>query len=84
MAYSTSNPPSLVSQTIGGGPKVWVYTSTDAVADVDAAGYFSNGEALGMAVGDVVNVVDTTNTLVTPCHVTAVSTTATVVAFIVV
>ena len=56
MAYSTSNPPSLLGDRIGGGGAVWNYTSTDAATDVAAAGYFSNGEALGMKAGDQVNV----------------------------
>lgn len=60
MAYSTSLPPALVSQPIGGGAgKVWVYRSTDASTDVDAANYITNGGSLGMAVADVVYVIDT-------------------------
>jgi len=63
MAYSTSNPPALVSQAIAGGPSLWFYSSADAIADVDAAGYFSNGGDLGMKVGDSLIIVDTTNSL---------------------
>lgn len=60
MTYATSNPPQLVSGTVGGvGAQVWSYRSTDAAADVDTAGYITNGGALGMRVGDVVVVVDT-------------------------
>lgn len=63
MAYSTSNPPSVIWQTVGGN-KGWYYTSTDDVSgtssgDVGEAAYFTNGEALGMAVGDIVFAVDT-------------------------
>lgn len=60
MAYSTSNPPKLVTQPLGGGAgKFWVYRSTDAAATVDAANYITNGGSLGMAVGDLVLVIDT-------------------------
>lgn len=60
MAYSTSNPPSLVTQSIGGsGCSTWVYASTDTASDVDAANYITNGGSLGLAVGDIVFVTDT-------------------------
>ena len=60
MAYSTSNPPVLVNQPVGGGAgKRWLYRSEDAAADVDAANYFTNGGTLGLAVGDIVEVIDT-------------------------
>jgi hypothetical protein len=57
MAYSTSNPPRLVSQPVA-GLRMWQYTSTDAVATVRVAGYFSNGWDLGMRAGDLVAVLD--------------------------
>lgn len=60
MAYSTSNPPSLFSQSIGGlAGKQWLYRSTDAAATVDGANYITNGGTLGMAIGDLVYVIDT-------------------------
>lgn len=60
MAYSTSSPPQLVVQSIGGsGPSIWTYSSTDASTAVDAANYITNGGSLGMAVGDIVFVTDT-------------------------
>lgn len=60
MAYSTSNPPALLSQPIGGGGfQVWQYQSTDDAATVDTANYFTNGGALGLRVGGVVYVTDT-------------------------
>jgi hypothetical protein len=60
MAYSTSNPPRLISQAIGGtGPNVWAYSSTDAAATVDAANYITNGGTLGLKVGDLMYVTDT-------------------------
>lgn len=55
MTYSTSNPPILISQSIGGaGPKIWIMDNDDPTATVDTAGYITNGVALGMKVGDVV------------------------------
>jgi hypothetical protein len=60
MSYSTSAPPALIAQGIGGvGPKIWVYNSTDAAATVDAANYITNGGDLGLVVKDVMYVVDT-------------------------
>lgn len=60
MAYATSNPPVLMTQALGGGAgKIWLYRSTDAAATVDAANYITNGGSLGMAVGDLVFVIDT-------------------------
>ena len=54
MAYSTSNPPILVAQGIGGaGPKIYVTNNDDAAATVRANGYITNADDLGMAVGDV-------------------------------
>lgn len=58
MSYSVSSPPILVAGGVGGTPRVWMYVSTDASADVDASGYFSNAYALGMRAGDLVLVQD--------------------------
>jgi len=55
MAYSTSAPPRLLLQGLGGaGPSIWYHTSADATAAVDASGFITNGGALGMKVGDLV------------------------------
>jgi hypothetical protein len=81
MTYATTNPPSLVSQRIGDGPAVWMYKSADVDSDVNAASYFSNGIALGMAVGDIVLVVDTTTPKVSFHGVASVSATAATTAF---
>lgn len=59
MAYSTSNPPALISQGIGGFWRLWVYKSVDAMTLVRVSGYFTNGWSLGMRQGDVIMVVDT-------------------------
>ena len=81
MTYATTNPPSLVSQRIGDGPAIWIYKSADVDSDVNAASYFSNGIALGMAVGDIVLVVDTTTPKVSYHGVASVSATAATTAF---
>lgn len=68
MAYNVANPPVKLSEgpltsfgaTEAGagnfGGALWMYKSTDADATVRAAGYFTNGVALGMQVGDIVYV----------------------------
>lgn len=64
MAYSTSNPPVLLAGGIGMAgsipvaPRIWSYSSTDAVTTVRVAAYISNGYALGMRAGDIVIVLD--------------------------
>lgn len=55
MAYSTSNPPKLVVQGLGGnGPNIWTLTGTDSSTTVDTSGYITNGGNLGMKAGDIV------------------------------
>lgn len=61
MSYSTSNPPRVKVAGVSGSPNWWEYASTDAHADVDASGYFTNGYKLGMRDGDQILVIDTTN-----------------------
>lgn len=76
MAYSTSTPPSkIVPGSIdgAGGSTIWTYKSADVVGDVDATDYFSNGDALGMKVGDLVIVYDTTTPDVNWTWVSAVT-----------
>lgn len=74
MAYSTANAPGLISQRIGSKPgAVWVYQDGDPFDTVLAADYISNGDALGMKVGDQVIVIDTTNSVVAVAHVSAVT-----------
>ena len=52
MAYTPANLV-LTAQAIA-GPKIWTYSSVDAVTVANGAGYFSNGSDVGMAVGDLV------------------------------
>lgn len=72
MAYETSNPPKCILHGIGGGPSIWVYADGDAHTDVDATDYFTNGLELGMKVGDVVIVQNTTGYTTTLHSVSAV------------
>ena len=53
--YSTGTPPTLVAQRVGGnGGAFWHYNSADAATVVRVSGYITNGDALGMQVGDLV------------------------------
>jgi hypothetical protein len=60
MAYSATNPPKCLIAGVGGGPALWVYTSADARATVEGAGYFANAATIGLKLGDIVIVVYTT------------------------
>ena len=68
MAYDTANPPMLMSSPLTGAGKVWSYRSTDVATDVDATGYFTNGDDLGMEVGDIMYVCDTDTSTTTTIH----------------
>lgn len=70
MAYSTSNPPQLVAQGVGGYGKMWLYKSADAEAAFDDTDYITNASDLGMTTGDFVHVIDLTNGLATIAQVT--------------
>ncbi|MGE4077399.1 MAG: hypothetical protein AB7F22_17725 [Reyranella sp.] len=75
MSYSTSNPPQLLVPRMGGsGQAVWSYVSTDVHTDVDAADYFSNGDALGMKVNDFVLVGKSTATVGATIHLVSAVT----------
>lgn len=69
MAYATTNPPNQIAEGVGSSPALWLYASTDVHTDVDATDYFSNGDALGMKVNDVVIVVKTSATIGATLHV---------------
>lgn len=73
MAYSTSTPPILLQDQIGGGGAVWRYQTTDAITVVVGSNYFSNGEDLGMKAGDLVNVFVSGTPMLHPCFVSEVS-----------
>ena len=74
MAYATTNPPKLMIPRMGTGTALWAYTSTDVHTTVAGADYFSNGDALGMEVGDVIMVSKSTATIGTTLHYVSVVT----------
>jgi len=61
MSYSTSNPPTLLVPSIGNKPALWAYQSTHTSTETLASNFFSNGAGLGMKVGDLVLVTNTTS-----------------------
>jgi len=59
MPYSTSQPPVLTSQRVGGkGGANWSYDSADANTLVRANNYITDAKDLGMQVGDFVHQYD--------------------------
>lgn len=66
MAYSTANPPRLVSQSVGAnGGDLWVYKDGDTASTVTGVNYFSNATELGIKDGDAILHVDTTSSATT-------------------
>lgn len=78
MGYSTANQPRCVVPGVGVGPRMWFYTSTDAVTTVRVSGYFTDGYKLGMRAGDIVLVLDNDASPVTGswCWVATATTSA--------
>lgn len=72
MAYSVSNPPAKIAQTIG-GKSLWIYVSADDDATTNGAGYYSDALALGMKLGDFILVFDTATPKGSVHYVTTVS-----------
>lgn len=72
MSYATTNPPALLIGGVSGAPNIWVYSSADPHATVDASGYFTNGYKLGMRDGDQILVIDT-NLKISSWHYVEVS-----------
>lgn len=68
MAYGATGLRSL-GLGLGAGPEIWLYASADIHTDVDAADYFTTGDAMGMKVNDIVIVVKTTATIGATLHV---------------
>lgn len=55
MAYSTSNPPAMITQRVGdSGGAMWSYDSADAATVVRAINYITDALDLGMKVGDTI------------------------------
>lgn len=72
MGYSNAGLRLLIPR-IGGGPQIFYYSNTDAHGTVAGASYFSDGVKFGMAVNDVVIVVDTDSATCTIHSVASVS-----------
>lgn len=77
MAYETSNPPSLISQRIGGSGAEWAYTDGDSLDDVLEVNYITNATVLGMKAGDKVYHRDSTDLVTTDLVVNAHRTSGT-------
>lgn len=61
MPYSTSTAPGCIALKNGSnGGNLWLYKSEDSLTVVAVADYFSNGDDLGMVVGDQVIVINST------------------------
>lgn len=72
MAYATSNPPARIGGNFGGN-SVWYYNDGDAIATILGADYFSDGDDLGMTVGDIVLCYSSGDTVPYTLAVTAVT-----------
>lgn len=77
MSYSTNNPPSLIAQTIAGGPRLWEYSSADSLATVTGINYVHNAAALNLAAGDRVIFNNTSDGTTTDLTAVAGATTGT-------
>lgn len=76
MSYDpTVAQPILLVPRVGSGVALWVYKSTDVHTDVDEAGYFTNGAALGLKAGDVMIVLKSSATLGATIHYVSSPTT---------
>jgi hypothetical protein len=60
MAYSATNPPSLLVPSIGNKPGLWAYSSTHTSTEILASGFFANGSGLGMKPNDILITVSST------------------------
>lgn len=67
MAYSPFNPPEIIVHGPPGS-REWRYTSTDDEGTVRGAGYFSNGYAIGIRVGDSIVAIDASDGYRTTRH----------------
>lgn len=75
MAYNATNLRKVLAGGIDnsvGGANLWFYTSADAVATVVAQNYITNPLDLGMAVNDIVFVIDTATPLISCTRVKTV------------
>lgn len=75
MAYATSTPPTHMFGPLTGAGQIWQYRTTELGSAADAAGYFTNAKDLGMKVGDMVLVYESTNVAMRSHVVITVSST---------
>jgi hypothetical protein len=80
MAYTGTtstapNVPYLVSQSISGSQRIWRYKSTHTQALAAATGFFTDGQYVGLQVGDEMLVLGSTTYVVSHHTVQAVSST---------
>ncbi len=54
MAYVPGSPARIAGGITNSVPGIWVFKNTDSDATVYAANYISDGQTLGMKIGDVV------------------------------
>jgi len=73
MAYVSAQLNVMVPH-LGAGPALWNYVGVDVHGDVDAAGFFTDGDAKGLRVNDVVMVQDSTTPFGVTLHAVTVVT----------
>jgi hypothetical protein len=61
MAYSDTGFTTVAASKAGAAPSIYAYKTTDAIADVNTAGYFNSLSSL-LSVGDLVYCVTSTGT----------------------
>jgi len=72
MSYAISNPPRMISQSVGAnGGDLWMYKDGDSLTTVGGVNYVSNAADLGLKAGDAVLHID--ETLLTTTLTTAVA-----------
>ena len=64
MAYTPATLDCMVPR-LGSGPAMWIYSSEDAHTDVDATGYFLDGDDRGLVLNDIMCVIDTSTATIT-------------------
>jgi hypothetical protein len=80
MAYIGANVTLITEGIAATSPQVFTYNTTDSLATVEGAGYFSDGNARGLRVNDIVLVVNTTTNVCDTVVVTAAGATTSTVA----
>jgi hypothetical protein len=72
MAYSSTGFATIAASKAGNSPAMYAYKTTDAIADVNTAGYF-NDLATILSVGDLIYCVTSTGTTAVASFVYVVS-----------